>query len=127
MEKDFDSWNKRKKEINEFPINRFVHPREVWWCSIGINIGAEIDGKNENFERTVIVMKVYNTETLLVLPITSKPKDDEFHHKITTDQKTVWVKLTQPRVISSKRLLRKVDVLHEEEFEALRNVWKKSL
>lgn len=127
MEKDFDTWSKVKKELNGLSIDRFAHPREIWWCSLGINVGAEIDGKNENFERPVIVLKVYNVETLLVLPITTKPKNDKFHHKIQTDQKTVWVKLTQPRVISTKRLLRKVDVLGEEEFNALKDLWKKSL
>lgn len=74
-----------------------------------------------------IVLKVYNVETLLVLPITTKPKNDKFHHKIQTDQKTVWVKLTQPRVISTKRLLRKVDVLGEDEFKVLKDIWKESL
>lgn len=127
MNKDFDTWNKLKKEINAIPIDRFAHPREIWWCSLGLNVGAEIDGKNENFERPVIVLKVYNVETMLVLPITMRPKEDKFHHKIVTDQKTVWVKLTQPKVISSKRLLRKVDILGEDEFETLKNVWKQSL
>ena len=127
MKKDFDSWNKIKKELNSHDIDRFAHPREIWWCSLGINIGAEIDGKNDNFERTIIVLKVYNKETLLVLPITTKIKDDKFHHKIQTEQKTVWVKLTQPRVVSSKRLLRKVDILSEDKFETLKNAWKQSL
>ncbi len=71
MEKDFDTWNKMKKELNRLPIDRFAHAREIWWCSLGLNVGAEIDGKNENFERPVIVLKVYNVETMLVLPITS--------------------------------------------------------
>ena len=127
MKKDFDKWNKLKQELNKEGINVFAHPREIWWCSVGVNIGAEIDGKSENFERPILVMKVYNVETLLVFPITTKQKDDIFHHKIKTDQKVVWVKLTQLRVISSKRLLRKVDVLGEEEFEVLKEKWKKSI
>lgn len=72
-------------------------------------------------------MKAYNKETLLVLPITTKQKDDVFHHKIMTDQKIVWVKLTQSRVVSNKRLLRKVDVLGKGEFKILKAIWKKSL
>ncbi|MBI4156062.1 MAG: type II toxin-antitoxin system PemK/MazF family toxin [Candidatus Zambryskibacteria bacterium] len=127
MQKDFDSWNKRKQELDTHKINLFAHPREIWWCSLGINIGAETDGKNENFERAVIVMKVYNTETLFVLPVTTKQKNNKFHHKIVTEQKIGWVKLTQSRVISSKRLLRKVDVLSEKEFEMLKNIWKESI
>jgi|SRR3989344_7715162 len=122
--KDFDNWNTLKKNLHKRPENVFAYPREIWWCALGMNVGAEIDGKNENFERPVIVFKVYNKETLLVLPITSKEKNDKFHHKITTEQKTVWVKLTQSRVISNKRLLRKVDILSEEEFKLLKLAWK---
>ena len=125
MIKDFDKWNSEKKNINKKEVVIFAHPREIWWCSIGVNVGAEIDGKSENFERPVIVMRVYNKETLLVLPITTKEKNDSFHHKITTEQKTVWVKLTQVRVVSTKRLIRKIDTLGESEFEKLKEQWKK--
>ncbi|MEK7640467.1 MAG: type II toxin-antitoxin system PemK/MazF family toxin [Patescibacteria group bacterium] len=127
ISKDFDSWLAIKKQVNATEGRAFAHPREIWWCSLGVNVGAETDGKNDNFERPVIVMKVYNKETLLVLPITSKPKNDVFHHKIITEQKVTWVKLTQSRVISNKRLLRKVDVLGEEEFKTLKETWKTSL
>lgn len=127
MKKDFDTWSGEKRRIEEGAIRAFAHPREIWWCSLGINIGAEIDGKNENFERPIVVLKVYNKETLLILPITSKNKNDIFHHKIETNNKTAWVKLTQPRVISSKRLLRKVDTVGEIEFEKLKNIWKQSI
>jgi len=127
MQKDFDKWNKLKKDLHTRDSDVFAHPREIWWCSLGVNIGAEIDGKNENFERPVIVLKVYNKETMLVLPITSKEKDDKFHYRIETDQKTAWVKITQGRVISTKRLLRKVDVLKEKEFDLLKSKWKSSI
>ena len=125
--KDFDSWNSLKKKLDKRHIDAFAYPREIWWCSLGTNVGAEIDGKNENFERPVIVIKVYNKETMLILPITGKEKKDKFHHEIKTEQKTVWVKLTQPKVISNKRLLRKVDILGEKEFEELKSAWKKSI
>ncbi|HEY4521129.1 MAG TPA: type II toxin-antitoxin system PemK/MazF family toxin [Candidatus Paceibacterota bacterium] len=127
IKKDFDRWNALKKNLHEREINAFAYAREIWWCSIGINIGAETDGKHDNLERPVIVMKIYNKETLLVLPITSKPKADKFHYKIHAGKHTGWVKLTQPRVISHKRLLRKVAILGEVEFKALKTVWKNSL
>ena len=124
--KDFDGWIVRKKAIHAMPGTAFAHPREIWWCSVGVNIGAEIDVKNENYERPVIVIKVYNKETLLVLPITSLEKNDRFHHKINADKKTVWVKLTQHRVISNKRLIRKIDMLGQTEFDELKKIWKDS-
>src|SRR3990167_8481369 len=98
MEKDFDQWNKLKKDLHKRHADTFAYPREIWWCSLGVNVGAEMDGKN-----------------------------DRFHHKIVTEQKTVWVKITQARVISNKRLLRKVDILGEEEFNVLKSILKESL
>jgi hypothetical protein len=35
MKKDFDNWNKRKKEINEEEPH-FYREREIRWCSLGI-------------------------------------------------------------------------------------------
>ena len=121
MRKDFDEWNKDKKRLHKGNGKAYAYPREVWWCALGLNIGAEIDGKNENFERTVLVLRVYNKETLLVLPITSKEKCDAFHYKITSGSRTIWVKLTQMRVISNLRLLRKVDVISVGEFDKVKN------
>jgi mRNA interferase MazF len=69
MIKDFDSWGQFKKKLDLSDRVFYVHPREVWWCSLGLNIGTEIDGKNENFERPVLVMNVYNKNTLFVITI----------------------------------------------------------
>jgi len=132
--KNFDDWNKEKKLVNASKKEVFAHPREVWWCSLGINIGSELDGKNDNFERPVIIVRVYNKETMLVLPTTSKSKTDKFHLPIEIDvqnpdtkekfKRMVYVKLTQARVISNKRLLRKVDVISESEFERIHQAFK---
>jgi len=119
MEKDFESWNKLKKDLHHRVSNAIAHPREIWWCSFGVNIGAELDGKNERFERPAIVIKVYNRETMLVLPLTSKKKNDMFHIKIIIKNKASWVKLTQLRVISNKRLQRKVGVLKEDKYKEI--------
>ena len=127
MKESFDQWNILKKQLDGTGRVFFVHPREIWWCSLGVNIGAEIDGKNENFERPVIVMRVYNRESLIVLPLTTKEKNDEFHRKIETENKVVWAKLTQTRVMSRKRVFRKVDILNQESFDKLVQEWKATL
>jgi len=135
MEKDFDKWNKLKKDLQKEERKFFAHPREIWWSSLGINIGAEIDGKNENFERPIIILKVYSRESMLILPITSKEKNDKFHFKIEVENpnesekhnRPTWVKLTQSRVISNKRLLRKIGLVSQEEFIKLKKAFDHSL
>lgn len=132
--KNFDKWNTEKQLIDKNSREVFGYPREVWWCSLGINVGAEIDGKNENFERPVIIMKVYNKETMFVLPTTGRERNDKFHMPIEVNvvdqktgeiyKKTVYAKLTQARVISNKRLIRKVDVINEEDFKKIQDVFR---
>ncbi len=120
-EKDFDNWASLKKRLHDRPGTAYAHPREVWWCSIGTNVGAEMDGKNENFERPVLVLRVYNKETLLVLPMTTKEKHDPFHHRVHFDSRDVWISLTQVRLVSNRRLIRKVDTLSVDQLEEVRN------
>ncbi len=51
MQKEFDTWNIHKKEIEENIPTYFVNKREIWWCSLGVNVGGEQDGVGEFFER----------------------------------------------------------------------------
>lgn len=123
MKKDFDGWNTEKKRVHSKSNPAYAYPREVWWCALGMNVGAETDGKHDNFERPVLALRVYNTETLLVLPITSREKKDRFHCAVQVKFGTAWVKLTQARIISNRRLLRKVDVLAEGEFNRVKRAF----
>ena len=118
--KKFDAWNAQKKLINDWSVQTFIHPQEIWWASLGVNIGVEIDGKHENFERPVVILRVYNAHSAFVAPITTKVKDDKFHCKIMHNNEYVWVKMTQARTISTKRILRKMSVASDKDFSSLR-------
>ena len=52
MIKNFDKWNSVKKELNS-KIDKppTIHNGEIWWCSVGVNIECEEDGKNDFFDR----------------------------------------------------------------------------
>ena len=78
MAKNFDSWNKIKKQVDERKINIFCNQREIWWCSLGLNVGSEEDGKNELFERPVLIINVFNRDMIRVSPLTSKNKEITF-------------------------------------------------
>jgi hypothetical protein len=43
----------KKQKLNEIEFNSYAHERDVWWCSLGVNVGVEADGKHGNFERPV--------------------------------------------------------------------------
>jgi hypothetical protein len=60
MLNDYDSWNRKKKIIEAKKYYKYIKEREIWWCSAGLNIGDEQNGKNFNFERPFIIIKKFN-------------------------------------------------------------------
>lgn len=98
----------------------FFHEREMWWGSIGANVGFEQDGKNDDFERPLLVIKKFNKHLLWVLPTTSKYHKDEFHFETQYTGMKSWVILSQIRTISSRRLQRKIRRLPKKEFEEVK-------
>jgi len=106
-----------KKEINNKETNIFCNSREIWWCSIGLNIGSEEDGKNELFERPVLIIKVFNRDILRVVPLTSKYKNDKNHIQIKYNDRVGSIIISQIKTISSKRLSRKLCRLDKKQFE----------
>ncbi len=127
MEKDFDNWNSLKKLINKKKIDDEFnfHAGDVWWTTLGVNIGKEINGKNETFERPVLIFKVINKHTLYVLPLTSKDHfTDKYHYKVNyEDDGSGVVVFSQMRVISSNRLLRKLSKINKDDLEETRKLF----
>lgn len=124
MEKDFDKWNEEKKSRDKIDIGFFFHPGEIWWSAIGINIGAEENGKNLNFERPIIVIKKFNKHMFWGVPMTSLEKSGRVYKKITYDGNEVWALLSQFKTFSSKRLIRKITKISDDQLLELRNQLK---
>jgi hypothetical protein len=61
MDKRFDDWNEYKKylDISEKESVQFHEP-EIWWCSIGINIGSEQNSGTDNFSRPVLIVRKWS-------------------------------------------------------------------
>lgn len=61
--KDFGGWIKLKEQINEGG-NRppSYKERQIWWMSVGVNIGFEEDGKGTQYSRPVLIVKGFNKE-----------------------------------------------------------------
>jgi PemK-like, MazF-like toxin of type II toxin-antitoxin system len=74
MHKGFDGWNDAKKSIQPTSFGDFVHMREVWWCALGVNLGREQDGNEEFFERPILVIRKFNQDMVLIVPLASQPK-----------------------------------------------------
>ena len=123
---DFDRWNERKKKTEYSAKNILPNKRQVWWLSIGLNVGVEEDGKNNNFERPVLVVKVFNRQCFLGIPITSADKSDKkYYFPITYNEKKFFLILSQIRLFSVKRLSRKIYKMNSVDFLQIKEELKK--
>ncbi|NOQ32280.1 MAG: dTDP-glucose 4,6-dehydratase [Helicobacteraceae bacterium] len=119
MQKKFDNWNILKQNIND--KKRSVHFRqgEIYFINIGQNIGYEVFGKQEEFLRPVLIFRKINNSTFLAIPLTSKVKNDNFHHTITFKDRVNSAMITQIKTFDSKRLLYKIGKIDKETFTDL--------
>ncbi len=122
MQKDFDKWNRQKKNIHNFNTRPVpFHERDIWWCYLGLNIGDEQDGKSEIFERPVLVLKKFNKQLAWVLPLSTKVKDNKYYHVINHNGILFSVILSQMRMTSAKRFSRFRMKLGRSEFRLIVN------
>jgi mRNA interferase MazF len=120
--KDFEKWTQLKSMIHSNPRHeRFFRPGEIWWCSLGLNIGFEEDGKNELYERPVLVIKKFSKEALLIVPLTNTIKASQYYIPVTVHNVTRSVIISQIRLISPKRLQRRIAELNKRELAVVRN------
>lgn len=120
MEKDFKEWSSLKEKLDKTAKQILFKEREVWWCSLGINVGHEENGKNKYFTRPVLILRKFNRQIFLAVPLTSKLKDNKFYFKITFKEKEQSAMLSQIRVLEGKRLRNKMGEITEGQFDAVR-------
>ena len=123
--KEFKRWNSLKEKIDGKERIVFFRKKEIWWCALGLNVGFEQDGKNNNFERPVLILKKFNKDVLWTVPLTSKNRTGKYYFQVKYNNRTFSVILSQIRLISSKRLLRKIRTFSDIEFEKVRESIKK--
>lgn len=120
MEKDFLKWHREKERINKTKGTALFHEREVWWCRVGVNVGYEMDGRGETFERPVVIIKKFNLDVCLVVPLTARLKKGKYYFEVgkIADRNAVAV-LSQIRFIDRKRLANKIVMLETKIFNEL--------
>lgn len=119
MSKDFDGWNRKKKAIEKSPFVDGAREGDIWWCSVGVNIGSEQDGKNAYYERPVLILRKFSRTVVLTIPLTSKPKNDKHYFNFIKDNKPYSVVLSQLRLMSTKRLRQFILNIGEKDLNTL--------
>lgn len=97
---------------------------EVWWCSIGENVGSEINGKSRLFSRPVLIFRKLSAGTFLGLPTTSQKRKGTWYVTITLGKVESTVVLSQARVLDYKRLSSKIGQLEAVEMKKVMKGFK---
>ena len=123
--KDFDTWNGAKKRVQRETRSINIRAGEVRWVAVGVNIGDEIDGKGTSFTRPSLVVTVSGSSTALIVPMSTKTKDITGYIVLKWKEKRVSFCIHQMRVVSQKRILKRVGKLSDRKFQYIKNEIKK--
>lgn len=124
MDQEYDNWNKVKKELANKEDKFFFKEGDIWWVSLGKNLGTESYGKGEVFRRPVLIIKKLNANSCIVLPLTSKNKTGTWFTDITFQGESKTVLLYQIRMINIKRFQRRLGVLDEGDYKKVKEKLK---
>lgn len=118
-DQEYDNWNVRKKQISK---NERVYfdKGEIWYASLGKNIGDEEDGKNDGLERPILITRKFNNNIFICVPLTSNiHKEGKYYFKLSSFNGSVAI-LSQVRLLDAKRLLRFMGKVDSEELRLLK-------
>jgi mRNA-degrading endonuclease toxin of MazEF toxin-antitoxin module len=125
MKKDFNLWNERKKFIhNELGILPY-RERQIWWCSLGVNIGSEEDGNGERAERPAVIIRGFSRELCWVVPLSSQQKENPYYLQVgIIDEKAASAMISQMKPLDTRRLINCLGIMDLETFTRLRKAIK---
>ncbi|MBU0766872.1 type II toxin-antitoxin system PemK/MazF family toxin [Patescibacteria group bacterium] len=119
--KQFLKWIGLKEKLHDKQHKTpLVSEGEIWWASVGENIGSEINGKSDLFSRPVIIYKKLAHDFYFVIPTTSQQKAGSWFVNFKQHGKDTTACLHQARSIDYRRLSNKLGELDNSDFERVK-------
>lgn len=121
MNKDFLGWHNLKERVNNDSPRLGYREREVWWMRIGHNVGFEEDGKGEQFNRPVLIVRGFSKQIFWGVPLSTTKIRGKYYYEFNLGSRVNVVLLSQLRVFDTKRLTGKIGVMSKHDFGAVRS------
>ena len=119
--KRFLAWIGLKEKLhNSGHRPPFVSEREIWWASIGENVGSEMNGKSDRFSRPVLVLRKLAHGFYLVAPTTTQRREGSWYVHVRLRDQDEYVCLNQVRTLDYRRLSSRLGQLDTDDFESVR-------
>lgn len=113
MENDFEKWLKIKSFVDQLDSDQiYFDEREIWWCYLGKNIGIEQNGKGDKLIRPVIIIKKFSRKIIWIIPLSTRTSTGDFFFPLLAESNKIRIAiLPQMKMIDSKRLINKMDLI----------------
>lgn len=124
--KQFFEWITIKEKLHNVSANPpLVSERDIWWVSVGENIGSEINGKNKLFSRPAIIFKKLSHGLYFVIPTTTQIKEGSWFVQFKHQDKEMIACLHQARVIDYRRLSSKIGKIDTNDYARICDSFKR--
>ncbi len=120
MIKDYEKWMPVKAALNNAENRPLYKEREVFWVSIGENVGFEEDGKNERFNRPVLVLKKFSAGMCWGVPLSTTKKRGKYYLPIQLNGAVSVALLSQLRTFDTSRFNSKIGMVSVTDYELVR-------
>jgi len=126
--KKFDEWNDVKKQISKIEDYIKFKERDIFWISIGENIGSEQNGKGKAFARPVLIIKKLNNQLFFGVPLSTTIRRGTYYYTFNfkKDQESSAL-LVQAKVFDIKRANQKLGMISKNDFINVKEKLRKLL
>lgn len=120
--KEFARWIGLKEKLH-FGTHRppLVSEGDIWWASVGENVGSEINGKSGLFSRPVIILKKLAHGFYFVVPTTTRDRQGTWYVPFRQRDREMVACLHQARAIDYRRLSSRLGTLDDSDLDRVRN------
>ena len=105
MENSYQLWARVQAYLSSKYRRRYYKEGEIFWVSVGMNIGQEQNGKGLNFTRPVLVVKGYNERLFFGLPLSNTKRRGPYYYPITLDGEERAILLSQGSKYDTARII----------------------
>lgn len=105
-EEKFEKWSELKASLNLRDEIPYFREWQVWFINMWLNIWFEQNWKNENFQRPILIVKKFNKNMILWIPLTKTKRFWKFYKELDiVEEFKSYAILSQIKMYSSNRLL----------------------
>jgi len=126
MLKRFLEWIGLKEKLHQNDAEPpLVKERDLWWISLGENVGSEMNGKSRLFSRPGLVLKKLSRGFFLIAPSTSQKKEGTWYVPIQQEGKEMFICLHQIRTIDYRRLSTRLGQIDGDDFKRVKEAFSR--